>query len=88
MLAGRNRYNAGVARRRDARRAKLLGLIMSGQVRPEQHSKIMDLLGVASVTAWRDKVAVMEQIQKDNVCPTCGRAYVDHLMLDEALGPV
>lgn len=41
----------------------------------------MELLGVASTTAWRDKTAVMAKIEAENVCPTCGRAYPDQLLV-------
>lgn len=80
LIRGRTRYNAEIKRQRDARRAKLLSLIMSGQVRPDQHSRIMELLDVASTTAWRDKTAVVAQIEKDNVCPHCGRPYAEELL--------
>lgn len=59
---------------------------MAGTVRPEEHAKIMELLDVASTTAWRDKTAVMALIESENVCPTCGRAYPDQLLMEEVAG--
>lgn len=79
LVAGRKRYNAARARVMRARRAKLAGLVMRGIVRPKQHSLTMELLGVSSSTALRDMAAVLAMLAEKQTCPTCGRAYPEHI---------